>query len=625
MRMGLISLLRLIVKGFDVDDLRYTEEEKKKLYEAALKNWAIFTYITDTTSFSFVENLPIRYATQDPFGMEEWGNSQVYSLLLTDQGNCYAMTALYKILANRLSSDAVICTAPQHIYIRHRDPKGDLYNVELATAGHPSDGELQTLTNSPLQSIKNGIALRSFNEKQSIGLSLVNLAKSYEHKYQSKTDQFMLDCANLALKYDSNNLNALLLKQQVLDERVIQYAQKQNIVDVETIQKDANINESFIELENHTKLIYELGYRPMPLEMQQIILEGLKNEEQMAYYLKDKNPEPFTSIKPLDKEDSEYMTLSGGLFQEVFVEKEKEVFRHFIFSTEKKSITAFKIEGYQRSLIDPVAFAYNFGARMFDARIGRWLSTDPLESQFPSMSPYNSFNNNPIYFIDPDGQAAIASGGGDEKKNNTSTVAIDAGHGIQGSNNSAMDRGAAANGVSESDLTLNIANSVNSHLKSFGENTLMIRDSELEVEGNSLTFRTDLAKEGGADMFISIHINAAANDKASGFTVLFKDGGTNGSKNQALAESIAGSQSTMNIRGNGTTVRNNLSVLNRFSSTGPAALVEVGFITNQGDVKLMVSKADQIGKEIATGIYKFMTGGIPPNAPAVDASLEGAP
>jgi len=46
----------------------------------------------------------------------------------------------------------------------------------------------------------------------------------------------------------------------------------------------------------------------------------------------------------------------------------------------------------------------DFGARIFDPRLGRWLSTDPLEEKFPNLSPYNSFGNDPLLFIDTDGK-----------------------------------------------------------------------------------------------------------------------------------------------------------------------------------------------------------------------------
>lgn len=48
--------------------------------------------------------------------------------------------------------------------------------------------------------------------------------------------------------------------------------------------------------------------------------------------------------------------------------------------------------------------SYDFGARMLDPRIGRWLSVDALESKFPSHSPYNFVSNTPIIAIDPDGK-----------------------------------------------------------------------------------------------------------------------------------------------------------------------------------------------------------------------------
>lgn len=35
--------------------------------------------------------------------------------------------------------------------------------------------------------------------------------------------------------------------------------------------------------------------------------------------------------------------------------------------------------------------------------LGRWLSIDPAQQLFPGLSPYNSLNNNPIVFVDPDG------------------------------------------------------------------------------------------------------------------------------------------------------------------------------------------------------------------------------
>jgi len=48
--------------------------------------------------------------------------------------------------------------------------------------------------------------------------------------------------------------------------------------------------------------------------------------------------------------------------------------------------------------------SYDYGARFYDPRLGRFLSTDPIESKHPEMSPYSSFANNPIFYIDKDGK-----------------------------------------------------------------------------------------------------------------------------------------------------------------------------------------------------------------------------
>ena len=49
----------------------------------------------------------------------------------------------------------------------------------------------------------------------------------------------------------------------------------------------------------------------------------------------------------------------------------------------------------------------DFGARIYDSRLGRWLSVDPLVMKYPGESPYSFAANNPILYIDHNGKEIV--------------------------------------------------------------------------------------------------------------------------------------------------------------------------------------------------------------------------
>lgn len=86
-------------------------------------------------------------------------------------------------------------------------------------------------------------------------------------------------------------------------------------------------------------------------------------------------------------------------------------------------------------------------------------------------------------------------------------VVIDPGHG-------GKDTGAiGAGGVKEKDLTLSMARRLKKHLEAMGLEVLLTREKDVTL---SLEDRTRFANEKGADLFLSIHVNAAHHGKAFG-------------------------------------------------------------------------------------------------------------
>jgi RHS repeat-associated protein len=53
--------------------------------------------------------------------------------------------------------------------------------------------------------------------------------------------------------------------------------------------------------------------------------------------------------------------------------------------------------------------AYDFGARIYDPRIGRWMSIDNSYDRYPSYTPYNFVLNSPIVLLDGDGNDPISA------------------------------------------------------------------------------------------------------------------------------------------------------------------------------------------------------------------------
>jgi N-acetylmuramoyl-L-alanine amidase len=191
--------------------------------------------------------------------------------------------------------------------------------------------------------------------------------------------------------------------------------------------------------------------------------------------------------------------------------------------------------------------------------------------------------------IGPDGKRGERIPGSTSGK----VVVIDPGHNFGG------DDGAYSthNGItySERDLNMQVSDKLKAKLEAQGYTVIMTRDSgDREKIGvtESLTNRVNIANEAGADLFISLHHNAAEAESANGVEVYYSSkpqdtnfgGGysdTRLSESRSIASSIASSLTSATGAINRGARDGNLFVLR--NTTMPAVLVELGFITNANE------------------------------------------
>jgi RHS repeat-associated protein len=55
--------------------------------------------------------------------------------------------------------------------------------------------------------------------------------------------------------------------------------------------------------------------------------------------------------------------------------------------------------------LDEESGLYYYGARYYNPMVSVWLGVDRLSGKYPSLTPYNFTGNNPIFFVDPNGDS----------------------------------------------------------------------------------------------------------------------------------------------------------------------------------------------------------------------------
>lgn len=174
-------------------------------------------------------------------------------------------------------------------------------------------------------------------------------------------------------------------------------------------------------------------------------------------------------------------------------------------------------------------------------------------------------------------------------------IYIDPGH-----NASGADTGAVGYGLKEQDVSVQIGVLLRDMLINSGQTVKMSRDSITDTVSSSLNgslaYRYNGANSWNADIFVSIHCNAA-NTKAYGCETYYCTGSTQG---RALAECVQPHMTAETERYNRGVKSANFAVIKHTNM--PAILVETAFIDNYDDNRFLAS--DDGKYKCAVGIYK---------------------
>lgn len=177
-----------------------------------------------------------------------------------------------------------------------------------------------------------------------------------------------------------------------------------------------------------------------------------------------------------------------------------------------------------------------------------------------------------------------------------SKVCVDPGHGMGNRTKNVYDPGAVhvEDGFTftEAEIALKYGLTLKDVFRARQVNVFMTRDDDKDHA--PVGERAKNARSAGCEVFVSLHLNDFDDDKANGLEVLYGD-----DDNEDLAQEFQTSLiATTGFRDRKIKLRTDLAVL-KFN--GPAVLVELGFIANDGDRAVMLNpqKRQEICEAIA--------------------------
>jgi len=173
-------------------------------------------------------------------------------------------------------------------------------------------------------------------------------------------------------------------------------------------------------------------------------------------------------------------------------------------------------------------------------------------------------------------------------------IAIDPGHGMSNRVPGKYDPGAVSGGVAEADIALQVALTLKHVLRGAGIEVFLTRSDD--VHACPVGTRAKRAKESGCTHFLSLHCNAGT-VLAQGTETFYRD-----SRDEDFAELVqdvalkAWGFRDRGIKHESQSQHKSLAI---FGFDGPTCLLEMGFITNPANRKMLLDRDARIRFAVA--------------------------
>ena len=233
-------------------------------------NWGIFGYMTQAIPYN--NNQPYSYDI-DNFTSETPQSQLVYYLLKDKKGTCHSLPLLYLLLAQDLNAEAYLVLAPMHLFIKHKDPNGEWWNLELTGGGYSHTSFIVESFKITDKQIESGYYMKMLNKKQTLAYFLEDLRNYYEEKTNGVYwDDFNSNVVDLGLKYLPSSQH-LLTKVDIVKYKLDKDMAKVGLSNYSKISPYPNLVKQYQHWQALQKQVAATGYKPVSQEWYKSMVE----------------------------------------------------------------------------------------------------------------------------------------------------------------------------------------------------------------------------------------------------------------------------------------------------------------------------------------------------------------